>query len=125
MASFIHDIPSSAVLEGLVLASTMTQTQNGTVIDMVQGDTRCNVILNVGAISNGSKTYQVQQCTEAATTSGGWSNITGASLTAAATGVQALAFDRDQRYIRLATTGSATNVTCSAVILQNRKFLVG
>jgi hypothetical protein len=91
----------------------VTTTTTGSAVDMIKGDGRCMMYLDLVATSLTSITVKVQQSTA---TNSGMADISGASVNAATThGVYTVTFDRDKRYVQAVVVLNGTTAAIGSV----------
>jgi hypothetical protein len=109
MSTKLHDFANQAVLGGLT-PRTATSTVTGSAVDLITGDGRCFAVQQVGTVSGTSPTLagKIQESADGST---GWADIAGATFTTvtATDNVQAITFDRTQRYVRYVGTIGGTS----------------
>ncbi len=123
MSTKLHDFAHQAILGGGLTPRTVTTTVTGSAVDLVTGDGRCFAVQQVGAVS-GTSPSLAGKLQESADGSSGWADITGATFAAvtATDNVQAITFDRTQRYVRYVGTVSGTSPSFAlAVIVSEQK----
>ncbi|MFO0808974.1 MAG: hypothetical protein U0746_10150 [Gemmataceae bacterium] len=123
MSTKLHDIPNNVTTLAGVTPRTATSTVTGSTIDLIHGDGRCFAIQQVGAVSGTSPSLagKVQESADAST----WADVSGAAFTAvgSADNVQAIAFDRTQRYVRYVgtVTGTSPSFIVAVVVGEQKK----
>lgn len=122
MSTKIHDFAHQAILGAGVTPRTATTSINGATADLLSGDGRCFAIQQVGAVSGTSPTLagKIQESADGTT----WSDLAGATFTVvtATDNVQAITFDRAQRYVRyVGTIGGTTPSFAVAVVISQQK----
>jgi hypothetical protein len=119
----LHDFARQAILGGGLTPRTVTSTVTGSAVDLITGDGRCFAVQQVGAVS-GTTPALAGKIQESADGSTGWADIAGATFTTtgATDNVQAITFDRTQRYVRYVGTVSGTSPSFAlAVIVSEQK----
>jgi hypothetical protein len=123
MSTKLQDFAHQAVLGGLT-PRTATTTVNGAAIDLVTGDGRVFAVQQVGAVS-GSSPALAGKFQESADGSTNWADISGATFTSvsATDNVQAITFDRTQRYVRYVGTisGSSPSFILAVLVGEQKK----
>jgi hypothetical protein len=122
MSTKLHDVPNQAALTMLLEPQTITGSTNSAGADLLACDGRCFAVLQVGEVT-GTSPSLAGKLQESADDSA-WSDIPGASFTAVteSDGVQAIAFDRGQRYVRFVGTVTGTSPSfLLAVLLGQQK----
>lgn len=125
MSTKLHDVGSQTVLGvGLVPQSLGSGANNGSAVDLLQGDGNCFAIQITGAVGGSSPTLD-GKIQESDATGSGWGDVSGATFTqATASGnVQCLTFQRTKRYVRYVGTigGSSTPTVLTAVFIGEQK----
>jgi hypothetical protein len=109
MSTKLHDLARQAVLGG-VTPRTATATVTGSAVDLISGDGRCFAVQQVGAVTGTSPTLagKIQESADGSTN---WTDIAGATFTTvtATDNVQAITFDRTQRFVRYVGTIGGTS----------------
>jgi hypothetical protein len=118
-SAVIHDL-GQVLRKQIVAPSLITTTSTVTNIDMVTGDGRCTLFVDVGVFTGTSVSIQVQECD---TTNGTYANITGAATVSVTTGTQVLSttFDRNLRSVGAVVTVSGTTIGYSASVVEALK----
>ncbi len=119
---YLHDINSSVY--GLALTqANVTTTTTGGVLDMVTGDGNCNLLLGTNAANY---TYFVANVLQSASSTGGFTAITGATIAATTSGVTALTFLRDSRYLAVKFDFAGTGQTgVNGFVVEQKKLSNG
>src|SRR5262245_39307055 len=123
MSTKLHDFARQAVLGVGLTPRTLTTSVNGPAGDLLAGDGRCFAVQTVGTLAGTSPSLagKVQESPDATT----WSDISGATFTTVTTNdnVQAITFDRTQRYVRYVGTvaGTSPQVPVAVVISEQKK----
>lgn len=126
MPMYLGDIQPTCIIhqgvttQAITTATTGPNATAGGQGDFVQGDGVCNLVLAVNAVSMTAITCQVQQ---SGSTNTGWTDITGASVTATTSGVKSVAFQRTQRYLRAYYTINGTTAIASALLMEQYKVV--
>jgi hypothetical protein len=117
MSTKLHDLPHQAVLGG-VTPRTATTTVNGGAVDLLTGDGRCFAIQQVGTVT-GTTPSLAGKIQESADGSTNWADIAGATFSAVTStdNVQAISFDRTQRYVRYVGTITGTSPSFPVAVL--------
>jgi hypothetical protein len=123
MSTKLHDFAHQAILGGGLTPRTSTSTVTGSAVDLITGDGRCFAVQQVGAVSGTTPTLagKIQESADGST---GWADISGATFTTvtATDNVQAITFDRTQRYVRyIGTIAGTTPSFAVAVIVSEQK----
>lgn len=116
---YLHDI-NSAVFGVALTQANVTTTCTGAVVDMISGDGNCNLIRGTYAAN---QTYNVANVLQSASSTGGFTAITGATIAATTAGVTALTFLRDSRYLCVRYDFAGTGATGNADLLIEQKKL--
>jgi hypothetical protein len=124
MSTALHDLPHNAALGQSLSPRTMTGSVNGSAIDLLTGDGRCFAVQMVGTVS-GTSPALAGKIQESADGSSGWADISGATFTSVtgSDNVQAISFDRTQRYVRYVgtVTGTSPSIPAAALIGEQKK----
>jgi hypothetical protein len=117
MSTKLQDLPHQAVLGGLT-PRTSTANVTGTAIDLITGDGRCFAIQQVGTVG-GTSPSLAGKFQESADGSTNWNDVAGGTFTAVSStdNVQAISFDRTQRYVRYVGTISGTSPSFPLAVL--------
>ncbi len=116
---FLRDPANDAVVGRSVTASVLATTTTGTTVDMLTGDGRCTMFVDIVATSLTSASVRVQQST---LTDSGFADISGASVTTTThTGAFTPAFDRDHRYLKAIVVINGTTANVSATVFERKK----
>ena len=125
MSTKLHDFARQAILGGGLTPRTVTTTITGSAADLITGDGRCVAVQQVGAVSGTTPVLagKIQESADSST----WTDISGATFTnvSAADNVQAITFDRTQRYVRAAFTlgGSSPSADVCIAVGQQKKTI--
>ena len=121
MAVYLRDIGNNALDVEAFACQTVTQTSTGAACNMLSGDGRVNCRVQISTLTGTSITVQVQQST---TTSGTYTNISGAVGTFSAVGIGYFTFDRPQSnpYLKAAVTINGTTATMAAGFIEQLKI---
>jgi hypothetical protein len=118
MPGIIHDLGQVLRVQTTV-PTLLTATSTATSKDMLLGEGRCTLLVDVGTYNATSCTVQVTEC---ATTNGTYTNITGASISITTQSVPlSVTFDRTLRYLGTVVTVSGTTIGYSASVVQAYK----
>jgi hypothetical protein len=123
MSTKLHDLPSRAVLGVGLSPRTLTASVNGTAGDLLPGDGRCAAVQWVGTLGGTAPSLagKIQESADGTS----WADVSGAAFTAvtASDNVQAITFDRTQRYVRYVGTvgGTSPQVPVCVVITEQKK----
>ena len=122
MSTKLHDFARHAILNTGLTPRTVTSSVNGSAVDLLTGDGRCFALQQVGTVSGTSPTLagKIQESADGST----WSDISGATFTTvtASDNVQAITFDRSQRYVRyFGTVGGSSPSFAVAVLISEQK----
>ena len=123
MSTALSDVKNQALLGASVYPATVTDTNNGSAIDMAEADGRCFAVQAVGAVSGTgpSLTGKIQESADNST----WTDVSGATFAAvtAASNLQTIVFDRTKRYLRhaRAVSGTSPQFALSVLIGEQRK----
>lgn len=123
MSTKLQDFANNAILGVGVTPRTATSTVTGATGDMLAGDGRCFAVQQVGTLGGTTPGLagKIQESADAST----WADISGATFSAVSTSdnIQAITFDRTQRYVRyLGTiTGTSPSVPLAVVISEQKK----
>ena len=123
MSTTLHDLGSAAFVAGGLNPDTRTTSPTGPAVDMIAADGPCFAVQHVGDFSaDTTLAGRIEQSPDGST---GWAAIAGATFAdvTAANNVQAIRFERTQRYVRYAATlsGTTPSVKLSAVVGEQRK----
>ena len=117
MSTKLHDLARQAVLGVGLTPRTATANINGPTGDLLVGDGRCFAIQQVGTVGGTAPTLagKIQESADGTT----WSDIPGATFTTVSTNdnVQAISFDRTQRYVRYVGTITGTSPSFPVAVL--------
>jgi hypothetical protein len=117
MSTALNDIKNQAQLGASVYPSTVNDTNNGSAVDLIDGDGRCFATQIIGTVSGTtpSLTGKIQESADNST----WTDVTNATFTAvtASSNLQTIVFDRTKRYLRHARTVSGTSPTFALAVL--------
>jgi len=123
MSTKLQDLPHQAVLGG-VTPRTSTATVTGAAVDLITGDGRCFAVQQVGTVT-GTSPSLAGKFQESADGSTNWSDAAGAPFTAVSTtdNVQAIGFDRTQRYVRYigTITGTSPSFPLAVIVGEQKK----
>ena len=123
MSTKLQDLSHQAFLSG-VTPRTATGTLTGSAIDMITGDGRCFAVQQVGTVT-GTSPSLAGKFQESADGSTNWADISGATFTSvsATDNVQAITFDRTQRYVRYVGTisGSSPSFILAVLVGEQKK----
>lgn len=121
MATYLRDIGNNALATEALAVQTVTQTSTGAACNMSNGDGRVNCMVQVSTLSGTSVTVRAQAST---TTSGTYTDISGATGSATAAGIVFFTFDRpaDNPYLKAAVTINGTTATMGAVFIEQLKI---
>jgi hypothetical protein len=123
MSTKLQDLPHQAALGG-VTPRTSTGTVTGSAIDLITGDGRCFAIQQVGTVT-GTSPSLAGKFQESADGSTSWNDISGATFTAVTStdNVQAISFDRTQRYVRYVgtITGTSPSFPVAVIVGEQKK----
>lgn len=119
MPGVVFRDPANALLmQDLVTVRNVTTTVTGSGVDMLTGDGRCALFVDATATSITAVTVVVQQST---VSNSGFANITGASVAITTSGVTAITFDRDSRYVLAIVQFAGTTAVIAAFAAENLK----
>ena len=117
MSTALNDVKNQAQLGASVYPSTVNDTNNGSAIDLIDGDGRCFAMQMIGSVAGTSPslTGKIQESADNST----WTDVANATFTAvtAASNLQTIVFDRTKRYLRHARTVSGTGPTFALAVL--------
>jgi hypothetical protein len=117
MSTKLHDFPNNAVLSHGFSPRTLTASANGSTIDMIEGDGRCFAIQAIGTVGGTSPSLagKIQESANGSS----WTDISGATFTAvsATDNLQAISFDRTQRFVRYVATVGGTSPSFTIAVL--------
>ena len=123
MSTKLHDFAHQAILNVGLTPRTLTASVNGPVGDLLAGDGRCFAVQAVGTLAGTSPALagKIQESADGTT----WADVGGATFTAVTANdtVQAITFDRTQRYVRYVgtVTGTSPQVPVAVVISEQKK----
>ncbi|HEY1378132.1 MAG TPA: hypothetical protein VGF55_15125 [Gemmataceae bacterium] len=123
MSTKLHDFARQAILGGGLTPRTATSTVTGSAVDLITGDGRCFAVQQVGTVSGASPAL-AGKLQESADGSTGWADVAGVTFATVSStdNVQAITFDRTQRYVRYVGTISGTSPSFAlAVIVSEQK----
>lgn len=123
MSSHLNDYENDILVKQVIAPQLLTATTtNATGQDFVSADGNCFLQVELGTWSATSLSVQVQQST---TTNSGFTDITGAVLSATTntTPILKKTFQRDKQYLRVIATVSGTTIGISAVLGEQYKQL--
>jgi hypothetical protein len=123
MSTKLHDFAHQAILGAGLTPRANTTTVTGSAVDLITGDGRCFAIQQVGTVSGTTPTLagKIQESADGST---GWADISGATFSAvsAADNIQAIGFDRSQRFVRyIGTIGGTTPSFTIGVLISEQK----
>jgi hypothetical protein len=125
MSTSLQDFARQAILNVGVTPRTATANFNGATGDLLAGDGRCFAVQQVGTLGGTSPTLagKIQESADGTT----WTDVADAVFTTvtANDNVQAVTFDRTQRYVRYAgtVTGTSPTIPVAVIISEQRKQL--
>jgi hypothetical protein len=125
MSTKIQDFQNEAIVGASPYPASVSDTNNGDTVDLVDADNRCFAIQFIGAVvgTTPSLIGKIQESTDGTT----WTDISGATFNAvtASNSLQVITFDRTKRYVRHYRTTSGTSPTfvLGVVIGEQRKTL--
>ena len=123
MSTKLHDFAHQAILNVGLTPRTLTASVNGPSGDLLAGDGRCFAVQTVGTLAGTSPSLagKIQESADGST----WADVSGATFTTvtANDNVQAITFDRTQRYVRYVGTvaGTSPSVPVAVIISEQRK----
>jgi hypothetical protein len=123
MSTQLQDLPHQAILGGGLTPRTTTATVTGSSIDLVAGDGRCFAIQQVGTVTGTSPVLagKIQESPDGST----WTDVAGATFANVSTtdNVQAISFDRTQRYVRYVgtVTGTSPSFPLAVIVSEQKK----
>src|SRR5262245_48321618 len=126
MSTKLHDLANNAILGVGLTPRSVTSTVTGSAGDLQTGDGRCFAIQQVGTMTGTSPTIagKIQESADGST---GWADVAGATFTTVTNNdnVQAITFDRTQRYVRYVgtVTGTSPSIPVAVVISEQKKQL--
>src|SRR5262245_18966068 len=123
MSTKLHDLPHNAVLGQGLSPRTLSSSINGNAIDLITGDGRCFAVQAVGTVT-GTTPSLAGKIQESADGTSGWADVTGAGFTSVtgSDNLQAISFDRTQRYVRyVGTVAGSSPVIPTAVLVGEQK----
>ncbi len=119
---YLHDI-NSAIYPLALTQSSITATVTGPVCDMILGDGNCNLLYGT---TGANATLFTANVLQSAASTGGFTAITGATIAATTTGITALTFLRDSRYLCVKYDFAGTGITnVMSVLLEQKKLANG
>ncbi len=120
MAAYLRDIGTNAIAAEALAIQTVTQTATGNVCNMLNGEGRVNCVVQVSTLTATSVTVRAQAST---TTSGTYTDVSGAAGSTTAAGIFFFTFDRpaDNPYLKAAVTINGTTANLGAVFLEQIK----
>ena len=130
MSTHINDFKNEVLIQSAgntEVPAVLTTTLTGDALDFLRGDGNCFAIQSVGSVvgTEGTLTGKIQESTT--TTSGDFTDVTGATFTAVttSTNLQAINFQRTKRYLRYVGTvaGTVTSFAADAIIGQPLKVV--
>jgi hypothetical protein len=126
MSTKLHDVANNCLLGAALYPQSLgSGTNNGSALDMINGDDRCFAIQMAGAVGGSSPTLSGKIQESDTTTSGDFADISGATFTqvSAASNVQCITFSRTKRYLRYVGTvgGSSTPTVLTSVFIGQQK----
>jgi hypothetical protein len=117
MSTKLHDLPNNAALLHGLSPRTLTASANGSSADLIEGDGRCFAIQAIGTVGGTSPSLsgKIQESANGSS----WTDISGATFTAVTTtdNLQAISFDRTQRFVRYVATVSGTSPSFPIAVL--------
>src|SRR5687767_5205741 len=100
MSTALNDVKNQALIGASVYPATVTDTNNGSSIDMQDADGRCFAVQAVGSVSGTGPSLagKIQESSD----NSSWTDVAGAAFTAvtASNNLQTIVFDRTKRYLR-------------------------
>jgi hypothetical protein len=124
MSTKLHDFAHQTILGAALTPRTSTSTVTGSAVDMITGDGRCVAVQQIGAVSGTSPTL-IGKVQESADGSSGWADIAGTTFNTvtASDNLQAVSFDRTQRYVRYVgtITGTSPSFIVGVLISEQKK----
>jgi hypothetical protein len=113
MAGAVYrDPPSAALIASAVTSRNVTTTTTGSAVDMIRGDGRCMMYVDLVATSLTAVTVRVQQSTA---TNSGMADVPDASVSATTNGIYTVTFDRDKRYLQAVITINGTTAAIGSI----------
>jgi hypothetical protein len=124
MSTKIHDLAAGAVLGASVVPQVATASQNGTAIDLVEGDGNAFAVLQVGAVAGGTTVGGKVQESD---TGSVWTDVPDGVFpnVTASNGAYALTFVRTKRHARCVITlaGGSPQAAIAGLIGQQKKLV--
>ena len=122
MSTKLQDFPNQALLGASPYPASVSDTNNGDTVDLIDADAPCFAIQIIGAVTGTtpSLTGKIQESSDATT----WTDIPNATFAtvAANNSVQVIAFQRTKRYVRhFRTVAGTTPAFVLAVLLGEQK----
>jgi hypothetical protein len=123
MSTLLHDLPSQSVIGASSYPATVSTSDVGASVDLIEADGRCFAIQVIGAVSGTSPTLagKIQESADNST----FTDIAGAtfSTVSASSNLQVISFERTKRYVRYsrAVAGTSPSFAISVVIGEQKK----
>ena len=125
MSTKLQDLAHQAILGPSPYPASVSDTNNGDTVDLIDADNRCFAIQFVGAVGGTTPALagKMQESTDGTT----WTDIGGATFAAvaASNSLQVISFERAKRYVRhyRTVTGTTPTFVLGAMIGEQRKTL--
>ncbi len=116
MSTHINDLSSAAVVAASLGPTVVSESANGSAVDLANGDGPCFAIQHVGDLEeSGTLAGLIEESADGSA----WSAIPGATFTqvSAAQNLQVIRFERTKRYLRWAATIVDEPVYTVAVVI--------
>ena len=122
MSTKLHDVADQMILGAGLTPQTLTGSVNGSTADMINGDSSCFAIQQVGTVSGTSPTLagKIQESSDGTT----WTDVANATFAqvTASNNYQAISFERTKRYLRyVGTVGGTSPSFAIAVVISEQK----
>jgi hypothetical protein len=125
MATQLEDFRNQVLLQTTVFPASVNDTNNGTSVDMIDGDGRCFAVQVIGQVTGSTPALvgKIQESSDNAT----WVDIPNATFTSvgSSNSTQSIVFDRTRRFLRhfRTVTGTTPAFFLSSMIGQQRKLI--
>ncbi len=121
MSTCINDLPSAAVLAGVIQPASISDPGETAAVELAAGNGVGFAVLQVNSVTPATTfTVTIEESNDQST----WATVSGGAFAAVTTGdqVQAVRYRRSRRYLRLSytITGDTPEVVCSALLGEQR-----
>lgn len=117
MSTKLNDVAGQALIGASVYPATVTDTNSGLAVDLIDADGPCFAVQVIGTVSGTTPSLagKIQESADNAA----WTDVAGAAFTAvtASNNVQTIVFERTKRYLRHSRTVSGMTPTFGLGVL--------